>query len=285
MVIMVTTGVVLWILFFWFVYLEVTKSGQVKAKETSSDLHTSFNESSTGGRCYANGQITKGQFIFVVAYAIFRVVYSFLFTFTVFLAVLLLVLRPDFTQISKLPEYQQQQYNATRGIAADIDTYRNNETLRQIRLATNMQGACNKYIQNSFKLMQSEMYNITWRNQLEMYAKTTSISAEITSLVNTQLQVYRDKISNYTAEYEERFSKTTTPAFMRYKQFINAVYQNGWLGFPRFLYNQSKTAQHRQKAFTKSRFLSGIETNFLSFIGVEEVDRVQLMALKFWKRY
>ena len=84
---------------------------------------------------------------FIVAYVMFRVIYSLMFTFTVLRAILGVALEDDAVQLSGLTEFQKRKYKESRVLTSKIDDFRQNELLRQAELVRNMQGACSNYIE------------------------------------------------------------------------------------------------------------------------------------------
>lgn len=56
-------------------------------------------------------------------YTILRFLYSLLFTFTVFFALLMLLLKADFLQLSELSSYQATKVNSSRRLVQRISHF------------------------------------------------------------------------------------------------------------------------------------------------------------------
>ena len=269
-----------------YLYVDCTKPKSAKFMEEVIEIHKATSHMQGSPKCcYPRKNINHTQFVFVILYAVFRVLYSLIFTFSVTMAIALLVVHDDLVKLSSLSEFQIQKKNETLEKAREIDNYREMETLRQIKLATRMQSACNHYIQDVFINMKEEMHNITWQNQVDMFDSSTSVTAYIQDLVNYALARYRQQLSNFTTDYRVKFDQSVMPALVRYKKYLNDMYENGWFNFPRKLYNSSSYNKERPLELLHSDYLEGDAVNFLSFLELKEVESVQLMPLKFWKRF
>ena len=160
LVIAVIICVLVAVLLLAYTYLDCTKTRVMRERQINVYENTNGRASSSD-YCTAAKNLSQGQLLFIIMYALLRLLYTLIFTFSVFFAVLMLFIKMDFLTLSRLPEYQMRKYNDTRRMSLQIDAYGQNELLRQAKLVTGMQGACSHYIEELFDTMQHQMNNIT----------------------------------------------------------------------------------------------------------------------------
>ena len=230
-------------------------------------------------------QLTECQYLFIVCYVVFRVVYSLLFSFTVFLAILVVILESDTYTLQKIPRFQRLKHNETHHYAASIDKHAHEELLRQSELVTNMQGACSNYIQELFVSVQNEIENASIRAQYsQMYASKSSISWYVKELVDTKLSIYLNETENFTSHYYSNFTQNVQPSLHSYGSYLTQVFEDTWLQFPQDLFNQSDFRTSRAEIFQDS-LAHGLGYDFGAFLEIEEVEQIQLWPVQWWERY
>lgn len=159
-VIALTLAIALVLLMFVYAYFECSKR-KVQRERQISVYENTNGRAKSGDYCTAAKNLSQGQLLFIILYALLRLLYTLIFTFTVFFAVLTLFVKVDFMTLSRLPEYQRRKHNETQSLSLRIDEYGQGELLRQAKLVTGMQGACSHYIEELFDTIQFEMNNIT----------------------------------------------------------------------------------------------------------------------------
>ncbi len=282
-VILTIGSIVTLLLLLGYVYLECTKSRLIYTSHNINVYHAT-NGKANDDYCIAARNLSQGQVVFIIVYTVIRLLYSLLFTFTVFYAVLTLFVRADFNTLLKLSDFQTRKYNSSHKMVSEIRQFGQNELLRQAKLVTNMQGACSFYIEELFESMQHQMDNITAnQHRLEMYSDHSSISYLMNSHVYKTLDKYQYKIEHYTRTFHTRFDLSLGPKFTKYGRYLNKLYNNDWFQFPQLLYNHSQYMQ-KHPSIVKNGNLSGTQVNFASFLEVEEVEAAQLWPLQFWQR-
>ena len=279
-----------------YVYLEVTK---VKAahnlkKKNFVYYGTVGSAAVNPERCHQtcdgvvmhskSTKMTQRQSMFIVCFIAFRVVYSLVFTFTVFLALMGLVLQGDLKTLSKLPTFQKEKYNTSSTLFTQIEKYEQQELLRQARLVGNMQGACTNYLGEIFDAMIHQINNITLMNQVQMYSQENSVTTLLEQLFYNKLMAYREEINLFTKYYQNNVTKSLQSPLKVFKKYLAKVYKNRWLQFPQILFNKSNFHFDRPSAF-HDLALSGDVVDFSVFLPLEEVEDVQLWSLNLWEKY
>lgn len=299
-IIVTCASVFLLILHLAFVYLELTKvKAALKVRKdvtyytrTSESVLASSEErdhlGSVGGdmivMCNTRPKLTQRQSAFIIAYITFRIIYSILFTFTVFLALLGLVLKEDLNTLSQLRDFQQIKYNESRSFAAQIEKYGQDELLRQAELVTSMHSACSNYIGELFDVMLVQVDNITLNlHQNQMYGPSTSISSWMNQWFDRKLKRYQKHIEKFTSRFRDNLTESLSPAMKVYMKYLRQIFRNEWFQFPQILYNISDFHLGRAEVFREE--LSSKEVDFGAFLPVEEVEHVQLWQRNWWEKY
>lgn len=182
---------------------------------------------------------------FIVAYVMFRVIYSLMFTFTVLRAILGVALEDDAVQLSGLTEFQKRKYKESRVLTSKIDDFRQNELLRQAELVRNMQGACSNYIEEIFGAILHEVNNATYSTTYEqMYGSHTSMSAHMNKWVGVKVANYEQRIARFTVGFQRNFSHTLIPAVHSMKRYLHDIYSSDWFQFLLLLFNETEVKHH-----------------------------------------
>lgn len=279
-VVLVVSGVAL----LTYVYLEFTKlKGEYCNQQDYADVNRGEPQSSQK-QCFGTQNLNHNQVVFLILYGLIRLLYSLVFTFTVFSSVLLIFIRSDMSQINNVTVFQMSKHNASRARASDIGRHGQDELYRQSELVTSMQGACSNYIEELFTSMQNQMTNVTMAGrQQEMYGNDTSISYLMSERFSRYIQQFEDDIANFTESYQEGLKHHLDPKWTRYKKYMKRIYDNQFFQFSQMLFNQSHFSTQRPHAFQRSDFI-GKEIDFVAFMEVEEVEAVQLWTIQFWQR-
>lgn len=276
-------GICMITLLIGYVFLDCTKSHLVYTSHKINVYHTT-NGKASEDFCIAARNLSHGQVVFIVVYTVLRLIYSLLFTFTVFFAVLMLFLKNDIAQFEMFGRFQAVKLNQSRELVRTISQYGQDELLRQAKLVTNMQGACSFYIEELFHTMQLQMDNVTAnQHQLEMYSHHASISYLVNKHINYKLDSYWNNTHNFTQHYKAHFDRRIGPKFTRYNKYLRRIHDNDWFQFPQLLYNESLYVIERPTQ-PPLKNLSGTEVDFTTFMEIEEVEEVQWWPTQFWQR-
>ena len=269
-----------------YAYLQLTKA---RAHKQSASKQRYYHKSQTQSNNVSdslrqNKQLTECQYVFIVCYVVFRVVYSLLFSFTVFLAILVVVIESDTNTLHNIPNVHHLKTNTTNTYASSINEHAQAELLRQSELVSSMQDACSNYIQELFVNVQREIENASLRAQYsEMYAPDTSISRYVKDLVNQRFERYGNETTNYTEQIYANFTTAIEPVMHSYGTYLDKVFNNRWFQFPQDMMNNSDYPQSRATIFHES-IAHGLGFDFGAYLEVEEVDHIQLWPVQWWER-
>ena len=229
-------------------------------------------------------QIHHRRNVLIAVYLIVRFLYSLVFTFTVFFALMMLFLRPDCTRVANLGKFQQQLYNKSISVAADMNRYSHSEMLSQTTLMNNMQHACSHYIDDLIQSLARQMETLMLHQRLpDTFRNQSTLSHLMQTRVRLLMQEYKLKVENFTQVYKSHVDQNVMPAFTRYKKYLRRVLKNDWLSFPQRLFNLSSSTGRRQRLHAGLP-LSGTAVDFGAFLEIEEVDTIQVMPVRFWQR-
>jgi len=230
-------------------------------------------------------QIHHRRNVLIAIYLIVRFVYSLVFTFTVFFALMMLFLRPDCTRVANLGKFQQQLYNKSISVAADMNRYSRSEMLSQTELMNNMQHACSHYIDDLIQALARQMEALMQHQRLpDAFRNQSTLSNLMQTRVRNLMQEYMLKVENFTRVYKSHVDGNVMPAFTRYKKYLRRVLRNDWLSFPQRLFNLSSSTGMRRQRLHAGLPLSGTAVDFGAFLEIEEVDIIQVIPVRFWQR-
>ena len=273
-----------------YIYTESTKM-KVRTDKAVLNAHSGYygetsNSTQNGQSCIPAHQLSQSQVIFLAFYIILRILYSLIFTFSVFFALVMLFVQSDFSKMSNLAEFQKVKMNESRGMTGKVNTYGQEELLRQARLVTEMQEACSFYIEELFDSLAFQMDNITANQHLlDMYdSDHSSISYLMQKRAGRILAEYQAKIDNFTAQFDHLVDESVKASIVRYKRYLDKIYRSDWFNFPQKLFNESSFVHARPKMLRSKSQLVGTEVDFGAFLEIEEVEEVQLWPVQFWER-
>ena len=270
-----------------YLYSEVVRQknrGHFIAKQQHNAMDTSQTRvhSATCGRSLSTGQV-----IFLVLYIVLRVVYSLLFTFTVFFAVLMIFIRPDLENLSRVDDFVQQAKNKSVDMSQSNDRHWRVELLRQAEQVKDMQGACSNYVTELFDSMAFQMNNITSNYYTsELYGSNASLSYLMHQRAKIKLQALSQNINKFTTAYKANVTSEITPAIHKFREYLHVVFSNNWLSFSQKMFNESAVWRGENDVYLprETLLLWGLDADFLRFLEVEEVEELRLWTLKFWER-
>lgn len=290
-VVSAVTASLLLILVAFFVYTESGKSKVAYAQvqqQMVKNVYPQTARASSPGRdssCMSTSHLNQGQIVFIGMYIVLRLVYSLIFTFTVFFAILFLLIDSDLSQFSSLGKYQREKLNHSLTVSAAIHNYSESELERQATLITSMQGACSYYIEELFISTRGQMENLTANQRfLDMYGDQSSISYLMQQRFRDHIVDYHANIANFSGEYEKTVSQAIQPYLIQYKRYLKELWLDDWVSFPQRLFNQSTFSTFRPKVLREGTELTGLDVDFAAFLQVEEIEEVQLWSVQYWER-
>ena len=272
------------------VYIECSRPKEIHAGKTHGlDSQYHYPKEATSYTInYIHGQnLKKSQVLFIVCYASSRLVYSLLFNFTVFLAIVMVFHGEDVDRLSHISGLQMRKMNESQYIGNEMEKFQRKELAHQVQIVENMQYACDNYIHDLFLKMQEGMYNISKKHQVLIHGNTASISAQMKKLVDSKLNKYKEELDEFIVGYNASVDLSLKQIYAKYMNFIDKVYSNGWLDFPRKFFNLSKSYVDNHDMLNippEKEWLSGDQVGFLQFLDVSSVGETQLIPLKFWNR-
>ena len=282
------TALLLLLMLFVYIHTENTKSQVVLSKP---EVHTGYygdqnSDDSTQSSCFPAKKLSHGQGMFIALYIILRIVYSLVFTFSVFFGLVMLFVQSDFSKVSHIVQFQHFKNNESQVLTNKVNEYGKEELLRQAELVTEMQGSCSFYIEELFDSLAFQMDNITANQHLlDMYDHdSSSVSYLMQQRMKRILSHYEKQVDEFTTRYESLVDETIKPSLLRYRRYLNQIYTSDWLNFPQKLFNESSFVDARPKMLRSKSQLSGTEVDFGAYLEIEEVEEVQLWPVQFWER-
>ena len=284
-----TTALLLLLMLLAYIHTENTKSKVVTTKPDMTGYYGDQNgdPDSNQSSCFPTKKLSHGQGMFIALYIILRILYSLIFTFSVFFALVMLFVQSDFSKVSHIIQFQHFKNNESQVLTDKVNAYGQEERIRQAELVTEMQESCSFYIEELFESLGFQMDNITAnQHHLDMYDHdSSSISYLMQQRMKRILSKYEHDVRNYSARYENLVDDTIKPSLLRYRRYLNQIYGSDWLNFPQKLFNESSFVEARPKMLRSKSELSGTEVDFGAFLEIEEVEEVQLWPVQFWERW
>lgn len=226
-------------------------------------------------------------------YIVFRIVYSVLFSFSVFYIVLAVVISEDVERLSQLETLQLEKLNVSAALSRSIELHGSEEMARQRELASSMQGACSHYVGELFDSLAIQMDKILsgqgqgqGQGQDSFYRLNASVSQAIEDRIRTRLIEFGAAMGVYRNEYRTRVTSEVVPSLVKYRKYLEGIFRNNWLSFPQRLFNESSHPEREALPVIvrTSSNLSGIEVDFGNFMEIQEVEEIQLWAAQLWQR-
>lgn len=236
--------------------------------------------------------LSKGQICFLVVYVFLRIVYSLLFTFTVLLGLLSVVLELHAPPPVLDPEetaWSQPAVNRSWRSAEKLEAYWKQEVLREAEQVVNMQSSCSFYITEMLDSMAVQVGNISANyHQLPMYQTGLSISSLVKQLVDTRVAEYQQELSQFRAGYNKHVTEALASQAHFYNQYLQNISNSDWMSFARLLFNNTHRA-HRGRSqqpgdAEDSLFsLDMVSTEFGKFMEIEEVEEIEPWSRRFFQ--
>ncbi|ELU02155.1 hypothetical protein CAPTEDRAFT_226427 [Capitella teleta] len=244
--------------------------------------------------CSVIRKMGAAQLAVTIAYITYRLVYSLVFTFTLFFMLLLVCLRDDLHTFAHLGQIQNKHMEQTHSLHGLIEKHTHDQVFRQTHNVEDMQGACNHYIS---ELTSSMLYKIGNFTGEEAYQTFLDSEYSVTTVVQEKLDKimidYRDRIETFASTLSSIIKEKIDPNLVKYNTFVDNIYANGWLEFSQRIFNQSQVkpdlpqddmiAAYQEKL--QESVIFGDSIDFASFLEIQEVENVQLWALQFWERF
>lgn len=226
----------------------------------------------------------------VCIYIVLWSVYSLSFTVTIFFYILTFALRPEAEQLSRLSDFKAHRTNITDNVSAAMDRYRATKILRQERLVSEMQRACTNHVGDLYNRTAAEIIGIllkrngadaSWESS---YRDRHPASHVLEQRLNSRLESYRTRVSNYSREFRQRVMAEVQQSMRNYRKALEAIHRSGWLSFAQWVFNESNGYTHVSFPQRFETLLSGDEVDFGMFLEVEEIEVVELWWVQLWER-
>lgn len=268
-----------------YIYKEVAKAKLHYANHKTTEYRIGKAESPSH-EIITGRQCVKQQRTILGLYFAFWIIYSLAFTFTVLFMLLSLAVHSNLVQLSQVGAFQAGMRNMTQTTSARIERYGSDELLHQATMVTSMQRACSHYIGELFQGVANSVENLTQGEHLQqIYGKNTSITYLFHQRTKLHLDRYSQTLAKYSEEYQSNVTAGISTSISKYCRYLQAVLNSDWFSFPQLLFNASETGGWRALATNEHQsILLGFETDFGSFLEIEEVEDMQMWPIQFWQR-
>lgn len=239
------------------------------------------------GCCYSK-RLTRCQYAVIVALVVYKIMYTFVFTFTAFSAVLLLFLRGNDAIFGKFGDVVTNFAKLSLNASLSLETFSNHEMERQKNVTETMYAASEHYLDDLMITMATRMERrISGDSWHMIFDSESSVRNVVNSQVTDLLDLYSQEITNYTDRYFEHLDRITKPAFRKYRETLNSVYFIDWLTFPQVLFNGSEKQIDSQLEWATEieSKLATAEEKFAKFLKINEAEDVRMWKGNFKSRY
>ena len=268
-VLVVTTGVIV------LVYFECTRT---KWNGSLSPSDKMPEKKAKQGCCRSSG-LSRCQYAVIVTLVVYKIIYAFVFTFTAFSAVLLLYFRGNDTIIGKFGDVVADFARLSLNASLNLETFTSQELERQENMTETMYAASEHYLDGLMITMATRVEQAASQdNWHKIFDSESSVRNVVHSQVSELLDLYSNKITNYTVKYFKYLDRSTKPAFRKYRETLNSVYFIDWLTFSQALFNGSeKPTDSSMEWMTEieSKPLTA-EEKFARFLKINEVEEVHM---------
>ena len=261
--------------------------------------------------CSDGGSDVIGRYVCTL-YIVLRVIYSVAFTFTGLYAFVAYLVNEDMILLSSVSRLQWNQRNASSALSDVVRRQWLSERQRQANLVDTQRQACAHYVDDltvTIAVKLNDALMASRRDRLRYSAveeSVTTITGVVESRLLDGLAKYDDLLSRFKHSYRERLASDMAPSLRVFANYLASVEVSQWLGFARSLFNQSLDSSGVEHVLFHGagdqRFqtavlplpstdqqlhglnVSGMAADFASFIGIQEVDEIQLWSRQFWER-
>lgn len=240
--------------------------------------------------CQVLRAMSSSKTLVVILYIAFKVVYSFLFTFSVFFTVIILCLHGNLRLLMGIHNIQVDHYNQSHGIQDKVEAHVQREVERQMDHLKHMQGACDLYAENLVETLLTDIEHVSEENFAQ---RVLDIQHSISGLTQDRLKKllgdYNDEIKMFTQKSQKKFNDSVVPHLKSYRRYLEQnIFKNNWFLSAAHLYNETgypgKT--HEDVEHIPSQWLTGAAVQFVNgFLEVPEVETVSMVPVRIWQRY
>lgn len=263
------------------------------SSSSSSSCHAGSTERSPNHREIRSpgGQCCSGRHRRTITgfYFVFWIVYSLTFTFTVLFALLTMALQGDLDQLSRIDAFQRDMRNLTSMTSVRIDRHGNDELLQQSSMATDMRRSCSVYIGELLEGVAKKVEELMSVEHLALiHGNNGSVSHLLFERTGRHLDEYSRMLGMYGDAYRRRVEAGVSQSVSKYYRYLQVVLNSDWFSFPRLLFNGTRGAESRYASpvlgVDQRSGPHVFESQFGSFLEVEEVEDMRLWTIQFWQR-
>lgn len=236
-------------------------------------MTSSLQNSTLSSSCLPVHNLSPGQFTFVVVYMIVRMLYSVIFTFTVFFAIVMLFLYDDVTHLRRVTQTQRAISLAQNNASTVAQQHGNFEVVRQVELVANTQKACGSHVTELFDTIGRDLTR-------DVDLPMRNITSLMRMRIHRHMDAYRTKVEAHTQQLRDQLTQKMAPGFTKYNRFLGEIKDNDWLVYARLLYNNSELVEYFGKRDYTKR-----EPRFASWMGLGEAEVTQQWTERFWERF
>ena len=179
------------------------------------------------GCCTGFKDRTTGQGAFIFLYIVWRIFYSFLFTFTIMLSILSMCMQSHVVTLSKFEAIQERQLGTSETYGKEMELYAEREVQRHLEVIHEMQEACAYYMQELMGVVGEHIQNVTVDSR-----PRRTITHILDHHLRSSMDSYMKKVKTFTAHYQQEFQSATLPTLHIFNKFLDRIYHNDWLLFP-----------------------------------------------------
>ena len=280
-----------------FIYLDIThrKVSQCRATTSFYDPPVdsgaratavgTFTPKSATSCCGVIRHMDTSKMTTVILYIVFKVVYSFAFTFSVFFTLLILCISGDVEQLARVNSTQARHHNESLVIKKRVEEHILREMERQLEHSRSMQNACQDYLDDITATLALQIDNKTGLVAVdEFLAYDNSITNVFRTKFVQTIDSYMSNLDNYREVYNRRFNHSLDYFFEKYVAYLDrALYSNPWLSFWRETFEHRKSHRHGNGEDLHSAG-SIMPIEFGKFAGLQDAFGVDLWTVQFWER-
>ena len=186
---------------------------------------------STASCCeVSHGHLSPLQCFFTVLYVIFKIVYSFTFTFSVFFLIVPLCINQDLDIVSSLQNIELDNYERANDLFQKLDKHSKEEILRQVLVTEHMHGSCNYYVQDMMTLALAQISNATGPEAVAYFMQQQySVTSILEQEFEKSMQKYLEELGLFASKYNMSLNRQIRPYLELEKTQLRDIYNNGWL--------------------------------------------------------
>lgn len=250
----VITGCVLLSLLGLIIYAQVTQ----KDKDTSTDKNHS------GWKFVKNKKVSMGKtevgrattppkdenrlkrrhLILVAFFAVFRILYSMAFTFSMAFAILTLLHADNMKIIQEFQNFVHEKIEESNAIALRMDQHREREVKRLLDASEDIQRSCDYFIGLQLHWLRFNSTCLIQENHLKMFNK---LSRKIVSNVEEKVHKLKRDIDERINEFQGGTKRQLKEVKESLTNYAKRVFNNGWFALPKGAYEIKMSTSRKRR--------------------------------------